>query len=424
MVKKSFFYGWIIVGVVFVGMVFVYGIRHSFSIFFPSILGEFGWARGSTAIMLSLNILVYGLLAPVAGSLADRWHPRRVTMIGLLVLGLATAGCALARELWHFYLLFGVLMPMGMALCGWPILCPTLANWFTHRRGLAIALGQMGSGLSFTYGFFVEFVISEVGWRYAFIVIATILVVILLPVYFLFFHYRPESKGLEPYCVIKAPAVPEKKEAAVLAKKSLSRGWTLGSAMRTYQLWLIALAYMLFWGIGCYLALAHQVKFAEDVGYSSTFAASIFALFGIFNTAGMFSSSISDWIGREMTVFLAAVLVIGGMMALVLVRDTSAPWLLYSYAICFGIGAGLFSPAVNAGAADIFHGRDFGAIAGFLQTGMGIGGAIGPWLGGFIYDISGSYFGAFIFCMVCFGLAFLAFFFAAPRKAAGIRRKP
>ncbi len=141
-------------------------------------------------------------------------------------------------------------------------------------------------------------------------------------------------------------------------------------------------------------------------------------------TAGMFSSSISDWVGREITVFLAAVLVIGAMMALILVRDTSAPWLLYIYAICFGIGAGLFSPAVNAGAADIFHGRDFGAIAGFLQTGMGIGGAIGPWLGGFIYDISGSYFGAFIFCMVCFGLAFLAFFFAAPRKAAGIRRKP
>jgi sugar phosphate permease len=110
MVKKSFFYGWIIVGVVFVGMVFVYGIRHSFSIFFPSILGEFGWARGSTAIMLSLNILVYGLLAPVAGSLADRWHPRRVTMIGILVLGLATASCALGpgamaflSALWHSY---------------------------------------------------------------------------------------------------------------------------------------------------------------------------------------------------------------------------------------------------------------------------------------------------------------------------------
>ena len=422
MVRRPFFYGWIIVGVAFLGMVLIYGIRHSFSIFFPSILEEFGWARGSTAIMLSLNLLVYGLLAPVAGSLGDRWRPRRVIAIGIIVIGLATTGCAFAQELWHFYVLFGVLIPMGMAFCGWPILGPALANWFTHRRGLAIALGQMGGGLSFTYGFFVEFVISEVGWRYTFIVIAAILVAILLPIYFLFFYYRPQSKGLEPYGGIKTPAVPETKETAVLTKESLSHDWTLGSALRTYRLWFIAMAYMLFWGVGCYLALAHQVKFAEDVGYSSTFAASIFALFGIFLTAGMFSSSISDWIGREIIVFFAAVLVIGALIALILVQDTSTPWLLYIYAICFGYGAGLFSPAVVAGAADIFHGRHFGAIAGFLQTGMGLGGAIGPWLGGFIYDISGSYTGAFIFCMVCFGFAFLAFFFAAPRKVAGITR--
>ena len=422
MVRRPFFYGWIIVGVAFLGMVLIYGIRHSFSIFFPSILEEFGWARGSTAIMLSLNLLVYGLLAPVAGSLGDRWRPRRVIAIGIIVIGLATTGCAFAQELWHFYVLFGVLIPMGMAFCGWPILGPALANWFTHRRGLAIALGQMGGGLSFTYGFFVEFVISEVGWRYTFTVIAAILVAILLPIYFLFFYYRPQSKGLEPYGGIKTPAVPETKETAVLTKESLSHDWTLGSALRTSRLWFIAIAYMLFWGVGCYLALAHQVKFAEDVGYSSTFAASIFALFGIFLTAGMFSSSISDWIGREIIVFFAAVLVIGALIALVLVQDTSTPWLLYIYAICFGYGAGLFSPAVVAGAADIFHGRHFGAIAGFLQTGMGMGGAIGPWLGGFIYDISGSYTGAFIFSMVCFGLAFLAFFFAAPRKAAGITK--
>ena len=174
MVRRPFFYGWIIVGVAFVGMVLVYGIRHSFSIFFPSILEEFGWARGSTAIMLSLNLIVYGLLAPVAGGLSDRWRPRQVAAIGIIVIGLATAGSAFAQELWHFYLLFGVLIPVGMAFCGWPVLGPALANWFTHRRGLAIALGQMGGGLSFTYGFFVEFVISEVGWRGAFIVIAAI----------------------------------------------------------------------------------------------------------------------------------------------------------------------------------------------------------------------------------------------------------
>ena len=403
-------------------MVFVYGVRHSFSIFFPSILGEFGWTRGSTAIMLSLNLLFYGLLAPVAGSLGDRWRARRVALIGISVIVLATIGCGFAQELWHFYLLFGVLMPIGTAFCGWPILGPALANWFTDRRGLAIALGQMGGGLSFTYGFFVEFVISEVGWRYTFFVIAVILASILLPIYFLFYHYRPKDKGLKPYISMKIQVSSQIEENAILDNESLFQNWTLGKALRNYRLWLIATAYMLFWGVGCYLTLAHQVKFTEDIGYSSTFAASIFALFGIFLTLGMFSAAVSDWIGREMTVFLAAVLVVGALIALVSVQDTSTPWLLYIYAICFGYGGGLFSPAVVAGAADLFHGKHFGAIAGFLQTGMGVGGAIGPWLGGFIYDISGSYTNAFIFSMACFSSAFLAFFFAAPRRAAGLKK--
>jgi MFS family permease len=178
----------------------------------------------------------------------------------------------------------------------------------------------------------------------------------------------------------------------------------------------------LFWGIAAYLVLAHQVKFSIDVGYSSLFSASVFALFGIFMVAGQFSSSISDWIGRETTVILATILSIGALMALIMSKDTSKPWLLYLYATGFGYGAGLYSPTIFAGMADIFHGKNFGPIAGSLLTGMGIGGAIGPWVGGYLYDISGSYNIAFISCMVCLFLACIAFWIAAPRKATRLAR--
>ena len=87
-------YAWVIVGIVIVSMTLIYGIRHSFAVFFPSILEEFGWSRGSTAFMLSLNLLVYGFVAPFTGSLGDRWKPQRVMPLGLIILGLATAGCA------------------------------------------------------------------------------------------------------------------------------------------------------------------------------------------------------------------------------------------------------------------------------------------------------------------------------------------
>jgi MFS family permease len=165
------------------------------------------------------------------------------------------------------------------------------------------------------------------------------------------------------------------------------------------------------------MVLAHQVKFAEDIGYSSTFAASIFALFGVFMAIGQLSGFISDWIGREKTVSLAVLLMIGALVALLSTRDTSQPWLLYVYAICFGYGAGLFSPVIFAGVADIFYGRHLGGIMGLLLAGMGVGGIIGPWFGGFTYDISGNYTNAFIFGMVCFALSGVAFWKAAPRKA-------
>jgi MFS family permease len=415
------FYGWIIVGITVVSMTLIYGIRHSFSVFFPPILNEFGWARGSTALMMSLNILIYGFFAPVAGSLGDRWKPRRIVPIGIAIIGLATASCALANKLWHFYLFFGVLVPIGSAFTGWPLLGPALANWFAKSRGLAMGVGQMGGGLSFVYGVFAEFTISQLGWRYAYVVLAGTLVALLSPLYLLFFHYRPEDRGIRPYGAAELPAVEAPQSTTAVVINRLSRDWTLRQAMGTYQLWLLVLSQSLFWGVGGYLVLAHQVKFTGDTGYSSMFSASIFGLLGIFLAGGQASAFISDRIGREKTITLAAILSIGSLVVLLSVKDTSQPLLLYVYAICFGYGGGLFSPTIFAGTADIFHGRHYGGIAALLLTGMGVGAAIGPWLGGYIYDISGSYSGAFLLCIVCFSLACIAVWIAAPRNAGKLR---
>jgi len=419
--RPSFFYGWVIVCIAAVSMTLVMGVRHSFSVFFPPILDEFGWSRGSTALMLSLNLLFYGLMGPIAGSLGDTWKPRRVMFIGIIILSLATAGCTFARELWHFYILFGILAPVGMAFSSWPLLAPALANWFAKRRGLAIGLGHMGSGLSFIYSMFAEVIISQLGWRSAYLVLAGTLVVFLLPLCFLF-YYHPENKGLKAYGTAELPTT-NGSTAKLTTGNSVLGDWTLGQAMKTYQLWLLVLSHFLYWGLGAYLVLAHQVKFTEDAGYSSLFSAFILALFGVFMTIGRLSAFISDWLGREMTITIAIVLSIVALVALVSVRDASQPWLLYVYAICFGYGVGLYSPTIIAATADIFYGRHFGAIAGLLITGVGIGGAIGPWLGGYIYDISGSYIGGFILCMVCFGLVGINFWIAAPRNAAKLRAK-
>lgn len=419
MVKRTpFFYGWYLVGLMVISMMLIYGIRNSFSVFFAPILGEFGWYRGSTAMMLSLNILIYGFTAPLAGSLVDRWKPRRVAMIGISILAVATAGCAFASELWHFYLLFGILAPIGSAFCGGPILNPALINWFGKRRGIAFGIGQIGGGLSFVYGMMVDAVITQLGWRPSFVVMAGLLFIVLLPLYIIIFYYRPEDKGLTVYAA--------EDEVAIAGNPDVNTGihdWTVKGATRTHNLWLLVLSQFAYWGVGNYLVLAHQVKFAVDVGYSSILAASVFAMFGIVSVGGQICAFISDRIGRELTVTLACILAIGGLVALISVQDTSQPWRLYVYAVSFGLATGLFSPTIFAGVGDIFHGRNVGAISALILTGAGLGGAIGPWLGGYIYDVMGSYYIAFIISMISFSVAGVSFWLAGPRNAARIRAR-
>jgi MFS family permease len=409
-------YGWIIISICLVTMTLIYGIRHSFSVFFPPILGEFGWSRGGTAFMFSLHLLSYGLTAPVAGNLGDRWKPKIVMYTGITVIVLSTAACAVANQLWQFYLLYGFLIPAGTSFCGWPLWSPTLSNWFPGRRGLAMALGQMGAGLSFTYALFAEFAISQFGWRNAYLILSGMVVVVAYPLYS-FVRYRPERKSPDPHRGGYSLASGDSTKLEDISEKSKPGDWTLKAAMQTYQLWLLVLSSLLYFGIGMYLMLAHQIIFAIDAGYSSAFAASIFALYGVFVILGAFSGFISDWIGREITVTLSTILTIGAVVALLFVKDTSQTWLLYAYAVCFGYGNGLYSPIIFAGTGDIFHGRCFGAISGLLLTGMGIGGILGPWIGGYIYDITDSYTNAFLLCITCFSTSCLAFWVAAPRNA-------
>jgi MFS family permease len=251
------------------------------------------------------------------------------------------------------------------------------------------------------------------------LVLAGILVFLLFPLHLLFFHYRPKDKGLTAYGTTERAAVLGSKGASTMNLEASE--WTWGQIMRSSQLWLLVLSYAFYWGIGGYLVLAHQVRFTEDAGFSSMFSVSVYALFGIMLFVGQLCGFLSDWLGREKTATLATGLCIGALCALISVRNTSQPWLLYIFSIGFGYGAGLFTPTIFAALADIFHGRYFGAVAGLLLTGMGAGGAIGPWLGGYLFDISGSYVSAFILCILCIAASCFFLWIAAPRKAAGLR---
>ena len=131
MTKGRFFYGWVILAIGFLTMVCGYVCRTTFSVFYPAIVDEFGWTRGNTALIFSVNILVYGMVAPFAGALADRFQPRFVLATGALLMGTGLVLCSFATARWQFYLLYGVLAAVGLSIAGWAPVSTLITNWFS-----------------------------------------------------------------------------------------------------------------------------------------------------------------------------------------------------------------------------------------------------------------------------------------------------
>ena len=362
--------------------------------------------------MLSLHLLSYGIFAPIVGTLTDRWKPKQIMLAGVIIVGASAALCSLGSALWHFYLLFGVLTPIGLACCGSPVMNPTIANWFTDRRGLALGLAQMGGGLSFVYVIAVEYTIELFNWRFAYVLMGVVVVCILIPLIAAFYYFHPSQKGVSAF---RVRSNQERSPNRPRHRQSERPEWTLRQALSSYRLWLLVVSKMCFWGSGCYLVLAHQIKFALDMGYTGMLATSVFAMFGITMVIGQVSSAVSDIVGRELTVLISTLLVVFAVSLLSSVSDSESAWKLYVYAITFGFGAGLYSPTIFAGAADIFHGRHFGMLNGLILAGLGFGGAFGPSLGGYLHDFFGNYRYAFFFAIASFIVAGISFIVASPR---------
>src|SRR5215467_3953581 len=145
--RPRLFYGWIIVGVVFVTMGVGVNARTAFSLFFPPILDEFGWERGVTAGAFSFGFLVSAVLSPSLGRLMDRRGPRLVVELGVVLMAAGLLLAPLVNRPWHLYLTLGVLVGGGSVCLGYTGHALFLPHWFVRRRGLAISLAFSGVGV-------------------------------------------------------------------------------------------------------------------------------------------------------------------------------------------------------------------------------------------------------------------------------------
>jgi sugar phosphate permease len=416
--RLPFFYGWVVVGVVFLTMAICVNARTAFSLIFPPIIDEFGWERGVTAGAFSFGFVVSAVLSPLLGRLMDRRGPRVVMEIGIVATAAGLLLATFTHEPWHVYATLGMLVGAGTTFTGYTGQALFLPNWFVRRRGLAISVAFAGVGFgSIVLLPALQTFVERNGWRAGCTMLGVTVLVVLVPLNLLL-RRGPEEIGLAPDGDGDTPAAARARRVNVVDPAWAAVDWTLARALRTARFWWIAVAY--FTGLFSWYAVqVHQTKYLTETGFSAQEAAWALGAVSLAGVPGQIALGwLSDRIGREVVWAIGNLGFLVTYAALLALPAHPGMPMLYVIVTAQGaIGYGLTS-VVGAIPAEIFEGRHYGPIFGTLMLSALAGGAMGPWFMGFVHDRTGTYTLAFWFAIGCTLLSAFAVWRAAP---SGVR---
>ena len=378
--KASVFYGWVVVAAASVILALQWGFNGSFGVFFTELYRDLALTRTEVSGSYALFCVVSSTLGILTGRLNDKYGPRLMLMISVIVFSIGYALMSVVNTLWQLYVVYGVIIAVGAAF-GWVPVIATVCHWFVKKRGKALGITQSVIGIgTLIMPPLSQFLIINSGWRISYIILAGLIFAISLPAS-RFTSLDPAEKGLYPDNM-KGTV----KNTGNDKRISNIRDFTIKQALRTKQFWLLFVLSAIFalpFGIWVHLK-AYMLGF----GISEMTAATIIGLNGATYVVGVLVINyLSDRIGRKKPLIIS--LFAMGLMMLWLVRARE-PWEFYVFTIIIGFfwgGLGLFSAII----ADSFGLKFLGSIYGILDASWGIGAGISPLLAGYIFDITGSY---------------------------------
>lgn len=396
----SFFYGYIILALCFLNLLFMRGITGAFGVFYVALLEEFGWAHGIGATIASINFLVYALASPLVGIAFDRLGPRVLIPFAAFLVGIGLFLSGRSDSLWDLYISYGLVAALGQAGLGFVSQNALISHWFVRRRATAIGIAAMGQGLGALLLIpLSQFLISHMGWRSAFTILAILMLSTVVPANAILQRHSPEDVGQQP----DGQSTQNTGRAGTEGRRNpQTREWTLRLAVRSFPFWSITLGHLAL-GCGLFMIFTHVAAHIVSLGYDKLLAAFILGLVGSMRIgATALWGFVSDHLGRDKGYGISTLITLLGIAGLVVIHPGSPMWLVYAAAILYGIGHSAGNPTYGALIADIFGGAHVGTIFGFLEVSFGLGSAVGAWVGGYLYDLTGSY-------RAPFSLGFLTF---------------
>jgi MFS family permease len=401
--RPKFFYGYVIVAAAFFMSIVMWGARFSFGVFFAPVLHEFGWSRATTSGGFSLTWIFTGLLSIAVGRLTDKFGPRIIMTVAGLILGIGYMLMSQLGSIWQLYLFYG-LVSIGMSAALVPTLS-TVARWFVKKRAFMTGIVLAGTGIALMVIVpTANQAILKYGWRIAYMAVGSVtMVVVVIAAQWL--KRDPSQLGKLPYGY-----------DVTTTSTSGARTYDLSfkEALRTDQVWLISSVYFCAYFV-YYVYVVHMVIYLTKQGVPSAQAVGIIAFLGAAGIGGRILMGLfADRFGNKQAMVLSSGLM---MLALFWVLVAKDLWMLFLFAVVFGFGHGGIATMESPIVANIFGMRSHGVILGLVFFCDTIGGSIGPFLAGYIFDVTSSYTLAFLICAILSVITLIAILLLRPLKS-------
>jgi MFS family permease len=381
------FWGWYVVFSSFIMLTLIYGARYSFGVFVKPMFAEYNWPMTVISLAASVNLLMYASGGVFAGWLLDRIAPKWITTVGVLFTTTGFIAASFVKSPIGLYLSYGVLVGIGSAGCGAVACTASIGKWFVKKRGMAIGIAAMGIGVgTMIMAPLAGTIVKNFGWRVGFLSIGALTCIVGIIMSQVFMGKdNPEHYGLQP-----------DGDTSLLQQSNSQPGDatsdqpSLKPILSDSRFWLLVICNV-FAVMTVMMTFVHQVAYAINIGIDKIEAAAAIGLIGIMGSGGKF---FFGWLcdrvrDAKYSAALGFFLMAVGMF---LLYRTVSVYTLYGFALFYGFGYGSLAPVIPYLISDRFGRQVLGSAYGMLTLfSTGIGGALGPIIGGFIFDKTGSY---------------------------------
>ena len=390
---------WIVAAVAFLALVGAAGFRAAPGVLMVPLQQEFGWSTTVLSAAVSINLVLFGLTAPFAAALMERFGVRAVTATALVLIGMGSALTVLVNQSWQILLTWGLLIGLGtgsMAL----VFAATIANtWFTKSRGLVIGILTAGSAAGqLVFLPVIAVLAQDPGWRQASLLIAAGALAV-VPLVLKFLKNSPADVGVLPYGALPVEVDPQDQAEADTAV--LNNGPRANAAVRALQVLRRASRVRTFWALAAGFAICgattngligtHFIPSAHDHGMPETTAAGLLAVVGIFDIIGTIASG---WLTDRLNprVLLAVYYQFRGigLLVLPLLLNAEVQPSMIVFVVIYGLDWVATVPPTAAICRETF-GADGSVVFGWVFAAHQLGAAAAAIAAGALRDATGHY---------------------------------